>query len=304
MSVVYTNFYANFVQELNFRHFPHNIDKERLQAAIVVTATNNVSSSSVCIAITFEGVLSDNVSLCVCEYVNTFIPINYVHCADSYSFPETDIYNANTSLPQETNTTVGGNATFVCKFGTNEPDSIFTPLLSFDISLDSDDGNTTTTFTTRCQNWDDCDDWSPDQFAATRLSITPINEIEMSTFIQYRYEVQLINVVQEFNASQFSCSISTGSPVRVLQWRGTGGLTVEASPVVPILFAPPTTTGGLPISVPNKNATGAITAAAVVPVVVILALVVAISLLLATFKKWKSKRTGEPYELAQGKYQA
>ena len=68
---------------------------------------------------------------------------------------------------------------------------------------------------------------------------------------------------------------------------------MEASPVAP---------GGLPgVPAPNKNATGAITAAAVVLFVVILALAVAISLLLATFKKRRSKRTEE---LAQGKYQA
>ena len=219
------------------------------------------------------------------------------------------------------NTTVGGNATFVCKFGTNEPDNIFTPLLSFNISLASDDGNTTTTFTTDCRGWDDCNNWSPDQLA-TRLSITPINTNRNSNFIHYQYEVQLTNVVQKFNGSQFSCSISTGNPVRILQWRGTAELIVEPpSPVVvfnvvaPFTTAPPTT-NGLPTrannvtmhlpgaSAPNKSATGTITAAAVVLVVVIFALAVAISLLLAIFMKWRSKRTEESYELAQGKYQA
>jgi hypothetical protein len=56
------------------------------------------------------------------------------------------------------------------------------------------------------------------------------------------------------------------------------------------------------VSAPNKNTTGAIITAAVVPVVIILALAVAISLLLATFTKWRSKRSEESYELAQGKY--
>ena len=42
------------MQELNFRHFPNNVNDVDLRAAIVVTASNNISSFSVCIAIDFD----------------------------------------------------------------------------------------------------------------------------------------------------------------------------------------------------------------------------------------------------------
>ena len=134
--------------------------------------------------------------------------------------PGTDVYNADTSLPQETNTTVGGSATFVCEFGSNELSVVAAPLLSFEVSIPGSNGNST--FTTNCRRWDGCEKWSPDH-PTTQLSIKPINKINKPNFILYQYEVQLTNVVQELNASQFSCSISTGSPEHILQWKGTAG---------------------------------------------------------------------------------
>ena len=53
------------------------------------------------------------------------------------------------------------------------------------------------------------------------------------------------------------------------------------------------------LSVANQNA---VTAAAVVLVVIVLALVTAISVILARFMKWRRNRGEESYELAQGKY--
>ena len=98
---------------------------------------------------------------------------------------------------------------------------VVAPLLSFELSMP---GNNST-FATTCRGWESCDDWSP-VLPVTQLSITPMNKIDKSNFILYRYEMQLTNVVQELNASQFSCSISTGSPEHVLQWKGTAG-TIE-----------------------------------------------------------------------------
>lgn len=224
--------------------------------------------------------------------------------------PGTDTYNANTDLPQETNTTVSGDATFICEFGSNVQGHFTAPLLSFEISLPSEDGSSTT-FTTDCREWEDCDDWSPEH-ATTRLSIRPINTVRLSNYVHYRYEVQLTNVLQEFNASQFSCSISTGSSIRVLQWKGTAELIVEPSPVeLESLSVPPTSvlpTGGgnnvtLPgVSVPNRRSSGTIIAGTVVPVVIVLVLFTATSLLLAAFAKWRRRQRREKsYELAEGK---
>lgn len=62
------------MQELNFRHYPDNVNLIQLAAAIVVTATNNISSSSVCIGINFDSALPENnmsmcLSQCVCVCV-------------------------------------------------------------------------------------------------------------------------------------------------------------------------------------------------------------------------------------------
>ena len=147
--------------------------------------------------------------------------------------------------------------------------------------------------------------------ATTQLSIRPINVISQSNFINYRYEVQLTNVVEEFNASQFSCSISTGSPERILQWKGTAELIVEPASISVQTLPPIMPPGGndsnvtVPIvsSTPNNGSNrSAITAASVVLVVIIFALVVAISLLLATFTKWRRKQREQSNELSQGKY--
>ena len=239
--------------------------------------------------------------MCLCVYHC----VCSCHCAAPS--PGTDVYNANTSLPKETNTTVGGNATFICEFGSNQPDNIIVPLLSFEISLPSEDGNSTT-FTTDCQRWKSCDNWSPVP-ATTQLSIRPLNMISKSNFVHYRYEVLLTNVVEEFNSSQFSCSISTGSPERILEWKGTAELIVESASVTVPSSPPPVTSGDSDSNVtvprvsstPNRSNRSAITAAAVVLVVIVLALVAAISLLLATFTKWRRKHREESHELSQGK---
>lgn len=68
------------------------------------------------------------------------------------------------------------------------------------------------------------------------------------------------------------------------------------SPPPSIVVAP---SGDVPgLSATNRSA---VTAAAVILVVIVLSLVTAISVILARFIKWRRKHEEETYELAQGK---
>ena len=58
-----------YVQDLNFRHYPDNVNHVGLVAVIVVTASNNISSFSVCIYIEFDSMLSIIMCLYVCQFM-------------------------------------------------------------------------------------------------------------------------------------------------------------------------------------------------------------------------------------------
>ena len=224
----------------------------------------------------------------------------------------TPVYIVNTSLPQDANTTVGGNATFFCEFGSNSVSPAAIPLLRFKFSIPNEDGEHNSAFTTECPIWDTCSDWSP-SLPSTELSILPTRKGNKNIFPSYHYEVWLTNVVPELNGSQFSCSISTG-PENLIQWEGTADLIVEPVFVEPTMVEPtfmkptmiestlvPQTTELPENPKISKNINGeVIAAAAVVLIVILLALVTTVSVLLATFMKWRRKHR-EPYELAQGK---
>ena len=235
-------------------------------------------------------------------------------CVSPSLLPGTSVYTANTSLPHDTNTTVGGNASFFCAFGSNKQNSFINlPRLRFKLSIPGDDDHNSSVLSTVCQNWDMCDDWSP-AFPTTELSIRPIEKFNEPTFVFYQYEVRLSNVAQELSGSQFSCSISTDIREDSIQWEGTAELIVERNfidfpdslprrPTTPGVSTTAETQISTVVLVSGSSAvsSGAITATALTLVVIILGLVTAISLLFAALVRWRRKHSLPSYELASGK---
>lgn len=152
------------------------------------------------------------------------------------NYAGTNILSTNTSLPQDVQATTGGDATFICEFGSSRPSVVSAPLLRFELSLPSEDGSRYSSSTTECQDWDRCRDWNLTSTHPhlTGLSIRPVSIYDRSNFILYHYEVLLTNVVKELNGSVFSCSLSTYSfPKELIQWKRSADLHVHIDPTLP-----------------------------------------------------------------------
>ena len=200
--------------------------------------------------------------------------------------------NTNTSLPQDTYTAVGDDATFYCEVGSNDAGDITPPLLDFEISLPSDGS---LFVTTKCWQWNECSDWSPNHLP-TDIYIRPIATLNLPTYVRYLYEIRLANVVPQLNGSTFSCSISTsshgrtGPPVYLTQWKGSASLFVQGEL--------PVTSAGVPSQSP-RNYESVIVSVSVVVSVLLLLIIISIALVAIGVWKWRRQQKYNHFEPAQ-----
>ena len=196
------------------------------------------------------------------------------------TFTATNILFTDKTLPQDTNTTEGGDAVFSCTFGTRRPESTNQPALRFEFSYDSSHSTTAT-----CLNWTECSGWSPNPLPhAITLSSAAIDD-QTSVYTSYRYEVRLSNVATALNGSTFSCSIvSPYDPLTsngLIQWQRSAELIVAA--VDEETAGPPveTTTGGIPQDNEQRGSNYLITI--LVPLSIAFLLLLVLSTLLVGF---------------------
>ena len=205
------------------------------------------------------------------------------------TFAATNILFTDKILPQDTNTTEGGDAVFSCTFGTRRPLSANQPALRFEFSYDSSQSTTAT-----CLNWTECSSWSPNPLPhSITLSSVAVND---SVYTSYRYEVRLTNVATALNGSMFSCSIvSPYDPLTFdgrTQWRRSAELIVAA--VDEETAGPPVETtmeGKLPED--NEQRSSSYLVAILVPVsIAFLLLLLVLSALLVGFLSYKKYHWG------------
>ena len=149
-----------------------------------------------------------------------------------YNHTEIGYLSTNISLPENVVTTVGGDATFVCQFGSS--DSVEELLMRFKLVLPEENFDGNNSLTTKCYFWNDCEEWTSKTNVSTVISIRPIRDISDSSYTRYSYEISLRNVEESLNGSVFSCSVSTfsptdkpGGPQEFIEWEGSAELVVN-----------------------------------------------------------------------------
>lgn len=204
----------------------------------------------------------------------------------------TRILSTEPSLPQDVFTTEGGNATFSCEFGTNQPGLLSQqPIIALKLVYGgSERNNSLSIITANCSRWRLCKQWAPHSFPySTTISLIHVPVINLSNYMLHRYELHLTNVSAELNGSTFSCSIATPklvtSPrlesIELTQWEGSAELIV----------APKDESTPSASSDPGGHGHKNNLATTLVPLSVILVLVLIIFGVVAGLVAWKRHQT-------------
>ena len=203
--------------------------------------------------------------------------------------------DTNISLPEDAYSAVGSDATFYCEVGSNNVDRLAAPMLDFEFSLPDEDGDHNSTKCT-CWQWKECSDWSPNHLP-TDIYIRPIAILDLPTYVRYRYEIRLVNVVPQLNGSMFSCSISTysrgrtGPPVYFTQWKGSASLFVQGEL--------PVTSAGVPSQSPRNYANHIVALSILINVFLLLMIATLFLVVAIGMWRWIQQRKYSHYELTQ-----